>query len=267
MDLRDLYRPLQPTVRQTGGTVSYRELLPAPALQPWVYCYWQLKTDQPLQTPFTYRVVADGCIDIFFEPGKANENFVMGFCKRFVAFELGTAFQYIGIRFLPTAFPRLFNIDAAALSNRYEALHNVLPQVATAIENEFGGNETLEQAAAVLNALLARLQPQTEALDKRFFDALNLILHKQGVLNVQTELDTGLSARQLRRLFLFYVGDTAKTFSRVVRFQNILRAKPSVQSLHANKLFFDAGYYDQAHFIKEFRNFYGVTPGQAFGRE
>ena len=79
-------------------------------------------------------------------------------------------------------------------------------------------------------------------------------------------MNTGVSQRQLRRLFEFYIGDTAKTFAKVVRFQNILRAKPSSQSLRQNKLFFDVGYYDQAHFIKEFKNFYGVTPSKAFGR-
>ena len=86
------------------------------------------------------------------------------------------------------------------------------------------------------------------------------------MLNVETDLNTGISPRQLRRLFEFYIGDSAKTFSQVVRFQNILRAKPSSQSLRQNKLFFDVGYYDQAHFVKEFKNFYGVTPSKAFGR-
>ena len=102
--------------------------------------------------------------------------------------------------------------------------------------------------------------------DVRLYGALQLILMKQGVLDVESDLQTGISSRQLRRLFDFYIGDTPKTFSQVVRFQNILRAKPSSQSLRQNKLFFDAGYYDQAHFIKEFKNFYGVTPGKAFGR-
>ena len=103
-------------------------------------------------------------------------------------------------------------------------------------------------------------------LDSRFQNALNIILKNFGVVNVQTDLDIGLSQRQLRRYFEFYVGDTAKTFSKVVRFQNILNAKPSTQSLRHNKIFFDLGYYDQAHFIKEFKNFYGVTPSKAFGR-
>jgi methylphosphotriester-DNA--protein-cysteine methyltransferase len=102
--------------------------------------------------------------------------------------------------------------------------------------------------------------------DPRFYKALAVILKNSGVLNIEKDLDTGISARQLRRLFEFYIGDSAKTFSKVVRFQNILRAKPSQQSLRENKLFYDNGYFDQAHFIKDFKNFYGVTPGKAFGR-
>ena len=102
--------------------------------------------------------------------------------------------------------------------------------------------------------------------DGRLYNAIHLILENYGVLNVQTEIDTGISPRQLRRLFKHYIGDTPKTFSKVVQFQNILRAKPSNQSLKDNKLFYDIGYYDQSHFIKDFKNFYGVTPAKAFGR-
>ena len=102
--------------------------------------------------------------------------------------------------------------------------------------------------------------------DARLYGAIEIILQKSGVVDIESDLNTGISSRQLRRLFEFYIGDSAKTFSKIVRFQNILKAKPSSQSLRQNKLFFNVGYYDQAHFIKEFRNFYGVTPGKAFGR-
>ena len=103
-------------------------------------------------------------------------------------------------------------------------------------------------------------------VDARFLNALELIFKKSGLINVETDLDTGLSPRQMRRYFEYYIGDTAKTFSQVVRFQNILNAKPSSQSLRDNKFFFDLGYYDQAHFIKEFKKFYGVSPTKAFRR-
>jgi AraC-like DNA-binding protein len=96
---------------------------------------------------------------------------------------------------------------------------------------------------------------------------MDIIVKSAGMAHLESNINTGISARQLRRLFEYYVGDTPKTFSKIIRFQQILRAKPSVQSLRQNKLFFDAGYYDQAHFIKEFKTLYGITPAKAFDRE
>lgn len=266
-NIRQLYRPVQPTVRQAGQHVSYTEISPDSRLSHIIYCYWELKTSQVLQEPFTYRVVADGCIDIFFRLDAPSENFVMGFCKKYTEFQLNNSFHYMGIRFLPTMFPALFGIDAKELSNRYEKLEVVARETARFIENSFSETDQgLDVATKLDNHFLGLSRNISLDLDPRFQNALHIILKKSGVVDIQTDLDTGLSQRQLRRYFEFYVGDTAKTFSQVVRFQNILNAKPSTQSLRHNKIFFDLGYFDQSHFIKEFKNFYGVTPSRAFGR-
>jgi len=225
-----------------------------------------LKTNEKLQDPFTYRVVADGCIDIFFQLDKPSENFVMGFCKKYTEFPLDNTFHYVGIRFLPTTFPTVFKVDAKELSNRFERLELVLKETSKFITDHFSSADNFEKIKFNLDEYFTNVTANANtALDGRFQNALNIILNNFGVVNIQTDLDIGLSQRQLRRYFEFYVGDTAKTFSQVVRFQNILNAKPSTQSLRHNKVFFDYGYYDQAHFIKEFKNFYGVTPSIAFG--
>ncbi len=232
-----------------------------------MYCYWQLKTAQPLVEQFNYRVVADGCIDIYFELNNPQENYVMGFCKQFTEFPLDNTFNYIGIRFLPTMFPQLFNINAMELSNRYEHLYSVVPHLSHFISNNFHENQRQEEIKTLLDKhFLDHIAKTTFDNDNRLYGALKTILENFGVLDVEKDLDTGISPRQLRRLFEFYVGDTAKTFCKVIRFQHILNAKPSNQSLRQNKLFVDAGYYDQSHFIKEFKNFYGVTPSKAFDR-
>lgn len=191
----------------------------------------------------------------------------MGFCKKYTEFPLDNSFHYIGVRFLPTMFPQLFRINAAELSNRFEHLSNVVPKVSAFITENFHPQLTIDQIRTTFDSYFSNLIKNTNFDDdSRLYNAIGKILRESGVVNIEKNLDTGISQRQLRRLFEFYIGDTPKTFAKVVRFQNILRAKPSSQSLRKNKLFFDAGYYDQAHFIKEFRNFYGVTPGKAFGR-
>ncbi len=265
--IRQLYIPVQPTVQPYGENVIYREFLPAEELQPFIYCYWELKTVRPLYATFIYRVVADGCIDIFFDLDNPELNFVMGFCKKYTEFPLNNTFNFVGIRFLPTMFPQFFNVNASDLSDKYEQLQLVVPSVSDFIIHNFSNNIDSQKICNLFNQYFIYLiNRENFEFDNRLYSALNIILQKFGVLNVEKGLDTGISPRQLRRLFEFYVGTTPKTFSKVVRFQNILRAKPSRQSLKQNKLFFDVGYYDQAHFIKEFKNFYGVTPSKAFGR-
>lgn len=263
--IRSLYNPVQPTVSRSGGTVTYEEFASGTPLQNIIYCYWQLKTEQPLQDVFNYRVVADGCIDVFFDLNQPSDSFVMGFCKKYTEFPLDNNFNYVGIRFLPSMFPQLFKIDASELSNKYERLELVLPVLAAFIKDHLGTRLNLSQMAKLLDDFFLKGLPHIEwEFDPRFYQALNLILSSSGTHERIAPLDTGISPRQLRRIFNYYLGTSPKTFSKVVRFQNILRAKPSTQSLKRNKLFYNVGYYDQAHFIKDFKNFYGVTPTRAF---
>ena len=265
--LRNLYTPIQPTVRQSGRAVEYREFLPQENLQSLIYCYWELKTTLELEEEFHYRVVADGCIDIFFALDKPSDNFVMGFCKKFTSFELPNQFHYVGIRFLPTMFPQLFGINATELSNQFSELKNHDTETANFIKSNFKTDQDSDKIKSLLDEyFLDKINKTQFDDDHRLYDALDAILTNFGMINIETDIQTGFSPRQLRRIFKYYIGDTPKVFSKVVRFQNILKAKPSKQSLRQNKLFYDVGYFDQSHFIKEFKNFYGVTPSKAFGR-
>lgn len=266
-DIRLFYNPIQPTVKQSADYVTYSEFLPDNRLQNFIYCYWQLKTGKTLSEQFNYKVVADGCIDIFFELTNPKDSYIMGFCKKFTEFPLDNSFNYMGVRFLPTMFPQLFKVNAKELSNKFEYLDNVVPATSNFIKNNLNADLSTGEIKNIFDCYFLQLVSNTTFnSDNRLYEAIQIILKKFGVIDIENDLKTGVSSRQLRRLFEFYVGDTPKTFSQVVRFQNILKAKPSSQSLRQNKLFFDVGYYDQAHFIKEFKNFYGVTPGKAFGR-
>lgn len=263
--IREHYKPIQPSVSAKDNEPSYHEIQPNKEIENFVYCFWQLKTKYPLKQDYHYRVVSDGCIDIFFNHKQPSENFVMGFSRKYVQFPIGKEFDYIGIRFLPAAFPHLFAVNAKTLSNQSQDLNNILPNFSEWINSEIKTVDSFDTIVKKLNEKVTGcLKKQAVHYDHRFLDALNLIFQKNGHLDTEKDLNTGLSPRQLRRIFNFYIGTTAKSFSNVVRFQHILNAKPSTQSLKENKLYFDVGFFDQAHFIKNFKTFYGVTPSEAF---
>lgn len=267
IEIRKLYNPIQPTVNSLVDKVAYTEFLPHRNLQDFIYCYWQLKTTQTLSDPFHYRVVTDGCIDIIFELGNPQESAVMGFCKTYKKFPLNKAFNYVGVRFLPTMFPQLFKINAIELSNRVEDLYSVAPHFSRFIANRFNANHSKDEIKGLFdNYFLNLLGGITFDNDRRLYGALGIMLKNSGAIAVEKELNTGFSPRQLRRIFEFYIGGTPKSFSKVVRFQNILKAMPSKKSMRQNSYFFDAGYYDQSHFIKDFKTFYGRTPSKAFDK-
>lgn len=265
IDIQQYFTPIQPNARTLTDNLVYQELYPDIRLQKYIFCYWQFKTTNPLNEKLNHIIVADGCIDIFFELQNPQDNFVMGFCEKFTEFTLGPSFNYVGVRFLPTMFSQIYKINAKEITNKCEVLTNVAPSTSLFISEHIEPEYNLEGIKHIFDKYFLRLIDEAKFdWDGRIYESLNIILKNCGVVDIQKDLNTGISQRQLRRLFEFYIGDTPKTFSQVVRFQNILKAKPSIQSLKQNKLFFDLGYYDQSHFIKEFKKLHGITPNRAF---
>jgi AraC-like DNA-binding protein len=252
------YKPVQPLNNASADAVTYNEYTPDERLRSYIYCYWQIKTTSPLSLPFTYRVVADGCIDIFFERDTPTENYVTGFSTTAAEFLLGHSFTYIGIRFLPGIFPAFFNIDASVLTNNVAPLYAIERSLADLISLHFGSRISMTQATSLFdNYFLKIIDTRPAKTDSRFLEALQIITSRQGMLHLEKDLDVAISSRHLRRLFEYYIGGTPKAFSNIVRFQNTLKG------ILRNNLISRHGYYDQAHFIKAFKTMYGQTPGKA----
>lgn len=70
---------------------------------------------------------------------------------------------------------------------------------------------------------------------------------------------SGLSERYIQKLYLSNIGISPAAFTSVIRYNKSLQlVLNTTQSL--TEIAYDCGYYDQAHFIKEFRKFTGITP-------
>ena len=78
--------------------------------------------------------------------------------------------------------------------------------------------------------------------------------------------EIGLSQRRFIQLFKEQVGLTPKSFHRVQRFQSILQIVHGARQVEWVQVALDCGYYDQAHFIHDFREFSGLTPTQYISR-
>ncbi|MEK6152307.1 helix-turn-helix domain-containing protein [Flavobacteriaceae bacterium 3-367] len=72
--------------------------------------------------------------------------------------------------------------------------------------------------------------------------------------------NSGYSQKQFIHLFKQYVGLTPKHYHRIIRFNDILNAMYGKKKLEWASIALDCGYFDQAHFIKDFKAFSGLNP-------
>lgn len=119
----------------------------------------------------------------------------------------------------------------------------------------------IDKVAAVEEFLLARIRQDSK--DDLVQAALTLIHNSRGNIRVK-----GLSERlyssqsSLEKRFRQIIGASPKQFASIVRFKHLIQQYSPCTSL--SDLGYDAGFYDQSHFIKEFKRFTGETPEKFF---
>ncbi len=119
----------------------------------------------------------------------------------------------------------------------------------------------LQKIEVVEEFLLLRMRPFNS--DPMVMQALDLIFKRKGDIRISELLrQLNISQSPLEKRFRRIVGASPKKFASIVRFRNIIRNATLPASLTA--VGYDAGFYDQSHFIKEFRKFSGDTPEEYF---
>ena len=73
--------------------------------------------------------------------------------------------------------------------------------------------------------------------------------------------------RQLERKFIKQIGISPKQLCKVIRLQTALKMMLNQQGESLVEIAYNSSYFDQAHFIKDFREFTGITPKEFFGDE
>ncbi|WP_223785938.1 AraC family transcriptional regulator [Myxococcus sp. AS-1-15] len=165
------------------------------------------------------------------------------------------------------AHEAVLGVPASALAGSIVALEDLWGDAAARrLFERLGDTDDTAQAADILERAIAERLARTNgrrAHPRLALDAAERL--SSGTVN-DVAGDIGVSDRHLRRVFRETVGVGPKAFARLVRFHRALRAASEDEHAPWADIAADAGYYDQAHLIAEFRAFTGLTP-QGFLRE
>ncbi|KAA3625413.1 MAG: AraC family transcriptional regulator [Flavobacterium sp.] len=168
-------------------------------------------------------------------------------------------FGIIVVSFKPWAIHDFICFHVKEASGQRIVLKDIYPLKTEQLEEKlYHANNDAERIMAVESFLLSILKNVT--IDQRVKYACNIIRNSVGMEKIyDIATNVNLSEKQFNRNFIETTGISPKLYSRLERFYYAI-TRMKQQQVSLSHIAFDAGYFDQSHFIREFKNFTKTTP-------
>jgi AraC-like DNA-binding protein len=165
----------------------------------------------------------------------------------------------------PAALNRLIGIDMTSLVNEGIAAQDVLGKRAVGLNDAVRSATDFASRVAAAERWFGEML-QSSAPEDGIDRASRLLLETRGRTRIDSLAElSGLSARQFQRRFTSQIGLSPKLYARTVRFDAALTAHRRDPARPWTEIVHEAGYFDQAHFVRECRALVSASPSQFRG--
>lgn len=257
--------------------VNYYEFQPSAVLQPFVDCYWikTFETDQfdetstqsclPLGTMELIFCVNNGSCHVMIDEKweKLPSAYVVGLYRNTVIWSATGNTIKFGIRLKPESLLRLFKIPAASLFNTFTDLEVFFGKEIYRFADQILGTTDPSTLIQIAETFLGKQLRNLKTERNYAFEASQIIRQAKGTLSIESLSEhVYISKRQLERSFKDQFGTSPKTYMRIIRFRNAYQQMQQISDSSPNwmEIIHKHGYADQAHFIRDFKEFTGDVP-------
>lgn len=240
---------------------SLNRLAAGGAVSDYVDWYWSVRWDVRGRASYRAQVLPYPCVHITFEcDGDHRAGFVNGVCTRKYVRDLSGRGETFGVRFRPGGFGAFTGLDVGAFRDRAVPLAEVLPGTGDLVDRvlaEPGDPGRRHVVEEYLGSRARRDDPSYRLV----LTIAAAMAGDPGLTRVDQVTERfGVPVRTLQRLFRRYIGAGPKWVLRRYRLQDgaDLLARGRIADLAA--LAAELGYFDQAHFTREFTAEVGMAP-------
>ena len=245
----------------------YKEIQPPPILSDIVRYFWIIESDEVPVTPLKYRLFAESSPGLVFFY-HFNYGLISGLTDSHREFMMDGKLGMMGAFLYPYAIPLLFNIPSEKITNTTVEISDFLGNEGLMLREEVMNASTNTQRMEIISKFLLKKVKNIFKQDKGLAEGVRQIVRYKGGVSIDSLVDNmGISGRHFDRKFLSVVGIAPKVFSRLIRFQSTLQLPQTMPVKNLTDLALSAGYYDQSHFIRDFKEFSGLSPKQYFKLE
>jgi AraC-like DNA-binding protein len=255
--------------------MGYYTIKPQGKLENFIRYFWVFEGIASGKQPYIHRTLANGCPELIFhyqgtfDEITPKENFqpsfktgIHGQTKHFKRFSAKGQFGIFGVYLYPYAMSALFDIPAIEFTNQLPELSSFLKNADHSINERMLTAPDNKARVSIITKFLESRLKKLKRPELAF--AVMQILKAQGQANI-TELASqcSASARSFERNFKEQIGFSPKSFSRITRFNSVLGTNRNKQ-VSLTEMAYNFGYYDQSHFIQDFKTFSGYNPNTYF---
>jgi AraC-like DNA-binding protein len=232
---------------------------PAAELAELVEHYWTVRWDLRGRDPYTQHTLPHPAVHLVAERGRSG---IRGVTSGRFSRELVGRGRVFGVRFRPAGFHPFLGAPVATLTDRTVAVAEVLGRDGAALVDRL---LSLDEEASMVAAAEAFLRDRPPPADPRVAE-VNRIVDQVVADRAITKVDhlverTGMGKRRLQRLFAEYVGVSPKwVIQRYRLHEAVERLAADLADLDLASLARELGYFDQAHFVKDFKALVGRPP-------
>jgi AraC-like DNA-binding protein len=247
-------------------------------LTEFVKRYWTLEGVKE-DTPLKNTIVPDGTMKLIFHYGdtykhhsKNGEIIILPKCfligqltEPYVIEPIGTTGSFV-VQFKPNGFLPLATIPIKEMENTAVPLGKLFGLDGLDIEQKIlNANSTFERIQ-IIEDFLVKLLAERKTIDNVVKATVETILKANGQFSVTEFSQTNnINRRHLARKFSSAIGLSPKQLAKTIRIQTALKALLNNQQTSLTDLAYENEYFDQAHFIKDFKEFTGLTPKEFYG--
>jgi AraC-like DNA-binding protein len=247
-----------------------RKIKPSAQLQPYIDCYYLLEGDftEPINDVF----FPDGCVEVVFNVGwdfyrndeKEHWAKVIGQITQPLKIKVEGKGRSFGIWFYPHTFSVFSKVSLMELNDKIVHLEAIFNADFINSVGEYLHNNDIQGLIKSVDDYLIKVvkKPNNELKYQVAHYAVRTILACNGAVELsKIAKNAHVSNRYLQKIFLEKVGFSPRYFTRILRFHHALNDLSTAHSKpHLTTIGYQTGYFDQAHFIREFKEFTGFSP-------
>ncbi len=244
-----------------GGIFRHARYLPSPDLAFFLEHFWVVAWDLRGQAPVTREVLNHPCVHFVFESGCPAR--VAGLERGRFSRTLEGQGQVFGVKFRPGAFRPFLRGPVSQLTGKTLPLEDLFGTAGAALADEVQALDPDADEARIqtTESFLRSRQPERDDLVALLNRLVERIIADPSITQVAYLATLSrLGPRTLQRLFSEYVGLSPKWMIQRYRLHEALERATTHGAPDWPRIALELGYFDQAHFIKDFRALVGRTP-------